>query len=271
MCAEYLESHVDSIIVRDDSFKPVCILGGIELLDNLRKNPTRDFQYASKVGEIMMRGFSTIDSNILLIDLIQSWKNSGRAFSIILNEYGDCSTVSARRLLDLGAKCSTDATVSSLTSRKAITCRKDATLGEILELMYKNKVRKLLLEDSHQFISDRLILSEISKILRFEPDVDNFIDLPVGRFKLAEAVEVEAEMHFNQLCVAMQAMDHPLVLSGDAVLTPWDICLGLISPNVGGIDPAGKNPQNLSALRHEPGLKHTSWFVNSEFAIRLSH
>jgi hypothetical protein len=40
MCAEYLDSFVDSIIVRDDDFKAIGIVGGFELLDHLRENPT---------------------------------------------------------------------------------------------------------------------------------------------------------------------------------------------------------------------------------------
>jgi hypothetical protein len=55
MCAEFLESSVDSIIVRDHGFKPIGIVGGYELLDHLRKNPTRDFQYRMKVSDNMFK------------------------------------------------------------------------------------------------------------------------------------------------------------------------------------------------------------------------
>lgn len=55
MCAQYLESAVDSIVVRDDDFRPIGIVGGYDLLDHLRKNPTRDSQYKAKVEEIMFR------------------------------------------------------------------------------------------------------------------------------------------------------------------------------------------------------------------------
>jgi len=76
MCAEYLDSFIDSIIVRDNDFKPVGIVGGFELLDHLRKNPTRDYQYRTRVGEIMLKGLPLIEKRIKLRDLIEIWKNS---------------------------------------------------------------------------------------------------------------------------------------------------------------------------------------------------
>jgi len=232
MCAEYLESVVDSIIVRDDDFKPIGIFGGFELLDCLRKNPTRDYKYNNKIGKIMHKNITQIDKVTRLADLIEIWKNSGRAFSIILNEYGDCSTVSARRMIEVGARCKTDTLVSSVRKSKVITFEIDATLGEVLDLMFNNRVRKLLLANSHQFISDRLILSEISKILRFQPDVDYFLDLPIKQFKMADAIEVTGDLKFNEVCSMMQTMDHAMVVYGDTVLTAWDVCLGLLSEGV---------------------------------------
>ena len=57
MC-EYLDSFIDMLfnrLVRDNDFKPIGIVGGFELLDHLRKNPTRDYQYRTRVGEIMLK------------------------------------------------------------------------------------------------------------------------------------------------------------------------------------------------------------------------
>lgn len=53
MCAQYLESVVDSIVVVDGDGIPVGIVGGYDLLDNIRKHPTRDFQYKTNVEQIM--------------------------------------------------------------------------------------------------------------------------------------------------------------------------------------------------------------------------
>jgi CBS domain-containing protein len=232
MCAQYLESTVDSIIVRDEGFKPIGIVGGYDLLDHLRRNPTRDSQYQTKVEEIMLKDFPQVENKTKFSELIEIWKNSGRAFAIILNEFGDCSTVSARRMVEVGTRCETDISVSFMPKKKIITFRQDDPLSKILDLMYENKTRKLILENSSQFISDRLILGEISKILRFQTDIDYFLDIPANRFKLENAKVISDDIKFNQLCSMMESMDYPYVVYKDTVVTPWDICLTLMSEDL---------------------------------------
>jgi CBS domain-containing protein len=232
MCAEYLDSFIDSIIVRDIDFKPIGIVGGFELLDHLRKNPTRDYQYRTKVGEIMLKGLPFIEKTTKLRDLIQIWKNSQRAFSIILNEFGDCSAISARRMIEVGTKCQTSISISSMPQKKIVTFRRDASLGEILDLMYENKTRKLLLEESNQFISDRLILGEVSKMLRFQTEIDYFLDISANQFTLENAQTITEDLKFNQICSIMEKMNHPFVVYKDTVFTPWDVCIILLSEDL---------------------------------------
>lgn len=232
MCAEYLDSFIDSIVVRDNDFRPVGIVGGFDLLDHIRKNPTRDSQYRTRVEEIMFKDLPQIEKKTRFSDLMQIWKNSRRAFAILLNEFGDCSTISARKLLEVGAKCKTDISISSMPRKRIVTFRRDASLGEMLDLMYKNKTRKLLLEDSNEFISDRLILGEISKMLRFQTDIDYFLEIPANQFRLEKAEEITEELKFNQICSIMERMDHPFAVYKDTVFTPWDICLTLLSEDL---------------------------------------
>ena len=133
MCAQYLESVVDSIIVRDKGFKPIGIVGGYELLGHIRKNPTRDFQYRTKVGEIMFKEVPQVEKKTKLADLVEMWKKSRRAFAIILNEFGDCSTVSVRKMIKLGARFKSDILISSMQKKEIVTFRLDDSLGKILD------------------------------------------------------------------------------------------------------------------------------------------
>jgi CBS domain-containing protein len=228
MCGEYLESAIDSIIVRDDDFKPIGIVGGYDLLDHLRKNPTRDFQYQTKVGEIMFKDLPQIEKKTKVRDLIEIWINARRAFAIIPNEFGDCSSVSARKMIEVGTKCKTDISVSSMPKKKIVTFQRDDSLGKVLNLMFENKTRKLLLENSNQFISDRLILGNISRILKFQTDIDNFLDIPISQFKLENVKAITEDLKFNQLCSIMEKMDYPYVVYKDTIFTPWDVCLALL-------------------------------------------
>jgi CBS domain-containing protein len=232
MCAQYLESTVDSIIVRDEDFKPIGIVGGYDLLYHLRKNPTRNSQYQTKVEEIMLKDFTQVENKTKFRDLMEIWKNSRRAFAIIINEFGDCSTVSARRMIGVGTRCKTDISLSSMPKKKIINFSQEDPLSKILDLMYENKTRKLILENSNQFISDRLILGEIAKILRFQTDIDNFLDIPASQFKLENAKVITEDLNFDQLCSIMEGLDHPYVVYKDTVVTPWDICVTLLSEDL---------------------------------------
>ncbi len=235
MCAHYIESVVDSIIVSENG-KPLGIVGGYDLLDHLRENPTRDFQYHHKVGEIMLSEFPQIDMKTKLKDLIEQWKNSRRAFAIITNEAGENFPISARKMLELGARCKTDISVSSMPKKKIATFHPDDSLGKVIDLMFENKARKLLLENSNQFISDRIILSGISNTLKFHKHVEDFLDLPINQFCLERVRVIKEDLKFNHLCSKMDKMDHPFVIYDDMPVTPWDVCLTLLSEDLTEFD-----------------------------------
>jgi predicted transcriptional regulator len=228
MCAQYLESTIDAILVRDDS-KPVGIVGGYDLLDHMRKNPTRDFQYTTQVGEIMFQNLPMIDRNTRFGDLMQEWKESRRAFAYLHNESGDYSPISARKMLEVGMRSASGTNISSMPKKKLVTFSKDDSLGRILDLMYENKTRKLILENSNQFISDRLILGDISRILKFQANFEYFLDIPASQLKMEYLRVIREDTELARLCSIMDKMDHPYVLYKDAVVTPWDVCLALES------------------------------------------
>ena len=98
--------------------------------------------------------------------------------------------------------------------------------------MYKNKTRKLVLENSNQYISDRLILGEISNTLRFQADIDNFLDIPAGQFKLEDVSVITEDLDFGRLCSMMEKMDYPCVVYNGNIITPWDVWLTLLSENL---------------------------------------
>lgn len=233
MCAQYLESAVDAIVVVDSDGTPVGIVGGYDLLDNLRKNPTRDFQYKTKVEEIMFGDVPEVEKETKLKDLIAKWQNTRRAFAILGNESDRYSAISARKMLDIGMRCKTNISASSLPKKKIVTFRPDDTIGKIINAMFENKTRKLVLENSNQFISDRLILGEISKILKFDKDVESFLDIPASRIRLDYAKVITEDLPFNSLCATMNKMEHPYVMYGDTLISPWDVCLALLSKDMG--------------------------------------
>ena len=231
ICAQYLESTVDSIVVRDDDGKPIGIVGGYDLLNHLRKNPTRDFQYKTRVEEIMFKDFPQVEKKTKLKDLIEKWKNTRRAFAIIPSEFDNYS-ISARKMLEVGMKCKSDITVSSMPKKKIVTFHPDDSLGKIIDLMFEHKTRKLLLENSNQFISDRLLLHEISRIIKFQKDIEYFLDVPASLLKLEYVKVITEDLKFDHLCTMMEKMEHPYVIYKDNSISPWDACLTLLSEDL---------------------------------------
>jgi predicted transcriptional regulator len=226
MCAQHLESTIDSIVVRDNG-KPIGIVGGYDLLDHLRKNPTRDFQYQHKIEKIMFKKFPQIEKQTKFKDLIEKWKDTRRAFAVISKNSGDFSPISARKMLDLGTRFKTDISISSMPKKKIITFQGDEPLRKILDLMFDNKTRKLLLVNSNQFISDRTILEGLSRMIKFQKNIDNFLDVPINQVTFDHIKVITEDLKFDQLCFVMNKMEHPYVIYKDIIVSPWDVCLAL--------------------------------------------
>ncbi len=232
MCVQYLESSIDSIVIRDDEHNPIGIIGGYDLLNHIRENPTRDSQYQTKVKEIMFKDLLIVEKTTPFKDLMEKWMASRRAFAIIPNAFQGYSPISARKMLEIGIKCKTNVSISSMPKKKMITFQPDDSLRTIVDLMFEHKTRKLLLEYSNQFISDRLVLKKISELLKFYPDVDNLLDIPVNQVELEYVTVIKQDLDLNQVCRKMYKMDHPYVIYKDISVTPWDICNVLMSEKI---------------------------------------
>ena len=232
MCVQYLESLVDSIVIRDDDHKPLGLIGGYDLLKHIRANPTRNSQYETKVKEIMYKNLLIVEKGTTFQNLMEKWSASRRSFAIIPNAFQGYSPISARKMLEVGIKCKTHITISSMPKKKIITFQPDDSLSKIVDLMFEHNTRKLLLEYSNQFISDRLILKEITKLLKFHPNVDNLLDSPINQIELDDMTVILEDLNLNQLCTKMYEMDHPYVVYKDISVTPLDICNVLMSEKI---------------------------------------
>jgi predicted transcriptional regulator len=231
MCAQYLESAIDALVVQDNG-KPIGIVGGYDLLEHLRKNPTRNSQYQHKTHEIMFKEVPEVNKQTKFKDLMDTWKNSRRAFAVIQNKSGSYSPISARKMLEVGRKYKTDLSISSMPKKKIITFQGDEPLRDILDLMFDNKTRKLLLGNSNQFISDRTILEGLSRITKFQKDIENFLDIPINKFTFDHIKVITEDLSFDRLCSVMNRMEHPYVIYKDIVISPWDVCLALSSEDI---------------------------------------
>lgn len=232
MLIHYLESFTDTLVVRDYRHRPIGLIAGKTIIENLIKNPTADFLDNTKVEDIMEKDVFVVTPQTKLGDLLLKWVQTRRAFALIENRFGDYSSLSVRKLLEIAAKCKTTYTISEMPKNKVITFKKDDTIGDVMNSMLDNKTRKLLLEGSSQFIDDRIILEKIKKEMEYLHGVDNFLDLPINPLQLPKAQVISEDVTIPEISKIMYSMVYPYVIFKDHVISPWDICLSLQSEEI---------------------------------------
>lgn len=236
MLAHNLESFTDSVVVRDSIEKekkfgdhPIGIVGGKEIIENVLLNPHSNFFERTHAEDVMYQQWPVVTKQSKLFELLDNWRSTKRAFAIIPNELNDYSPISTRRVLEIGMKVKTDITISELPKKRLVTFKKDDKIGDIMNLMLKNKTRKLILEGSASFISDRIIVEKIAEDLKFLRDVENFLLLPIKNFRLENVKEVQENLSLPEASKLLYEMEHPYLMCKDHVLSPFDVCMALAS------------------------------------------
>jgi len=232
MMIHYLESFTDSLVVTEGDEKPIGVIGGREIIENVFEDPSSDFFDNMTVEQIADKNLTILSEKSNLGELLETWKKTKRAFSIIPNNYGGYAAISGRKILEIGLNCVTDITVSELPQKRVLTFEKDSTLKEIIGLMLENNTRKLLLKDTNCFISDRLIIQSIAQEFDFFRNVKFLGKRVQESFKLEEAKKISKDVNLAEIAKIMYSMLHPYVIYHEQVITPWDICMALESDRI---------------------------------------
>lgn len=228
----HLETFTDSLVVTKDD-QPVGIVGAVEILEGVLKNPTAAFFENTTTDQIMNTDkLIMLKPRTTLLELLQHWRQTRRAFAIIPNQYHGYSVISARKLLEVGASCKTNISVSSIPKKNMITFRKDNSVREIISLMFENKTRKLVLKDTSFFISDRIIIEKITRELNCLQNTDNFLEMKADIFRLDEAKKISGNLKISEASKIMYDMQSPYLMIENHVVTPWDIAMSLSSDDI---------------------------------------
>ena len=228
MLIHYLESFTDSLVVTDKN-EPIGIVGGKDIIEGILKNPSSDFFDKKTIQEIMDTNPVQISKQTTLGELLNEWKKSRRAFSMIPNQYGGYSAVSARRILEIGINCKTEMMISELPKKAVVSFKKEDNVGTVINLMLEHGTRKLILEDSTKFISDRMIVEKIARDLDYLRNTDNFLELPASAFSLEDAKVQTENIQVQKVYKILFGMLHPYIIFKDQVISPWDLCMNLES------------------------------------------
>ena len=224
----HLESFTDSLVVTKDE-KPLGLVGGFEILKGVYGDPSYRFFDKTLVEEVTNRNLLMVTANTTLAELLERWIETRRAFALIPNRYHGYSVITARKILEVGIISRIGINISEMNRKKVITFGKEDTIRDIIRSMFDNKTRKLVLEGTSQFISDRIIIQKIVRDLGFLQRVEDFLDMETGIFRLGEASIVSDELSFWQACDMMYTMNSPYLLSKDNILSPWDAVMTIAS------------------------------------------
>ncbi len=228
LLSHYLESFTDSLVVIKDE-SPVGVIGGIELLNGVLKNPTSDFFDNTSVSKIMNEKLTIITKQTRLSDLLKQWQETRRAFAIISNPFSGYSAVSARKILEIAIMYGDVMTISEIPKKRAITFNNNYTVRDIITSMFENKTRKLILEHTSSFISDRIIIEKIVKELNHLHNIKGFLDMKASIFKLENAKVISENSSIQQASKIMYEMLSPYLMANDQAISPWDVVMSLKS------------------------------------------
>ena len=217
----FLESLTDQLVVMDKK-EPCGVIGGYDIINNVLKNPSFDLFENETVDEIMYDEFLLDSDSTKISELLQKWRQSRRAFSIIQNN-SHFFAVSIRTLLGVYPFLDTDLTIHDIPKKNTNHYAKDQSVREILNLMLQNKTRRLVLENTQLYISDRIIIEKISTDLNYLYMIDDFLDMNCSIFQPAQAKIISPHATVQKLCEILYTADHPYVINDEQVFSPFDI------------------------------------------------
>jgi CBS domain-containing protein len=204
----HLETLTDSLVATSND-KPIGIIGGIEVLEGILKNQTREFLDKTAIGDVMSKNLLIMNSKNKFSELVNQWQKTRRAFAIIPNQYKGYSVISARKILEIGTSFKINTTVASIPTKKIITFHKNDTVRQIIQRMFDNNTRKLVLEGTSSYINDRIIIQKLVREFNCLRDGRDFLGMNSDIFSLEEAKNVSETLTITEACKIMQDMKSP--------------------------------------------------------------
>lgn len=221
MLVRLLASHTNNLVVME-SDTPVGMIGSKELLNGIYENPTHEFFSEHVVHELMNKGLDIISPKTKVDDLLNKMSYFGRDFALVQTTDGEFSTISARRLLEVGILCDTRIKVSDMPAKKIITFQKEDTVGFLIREMLQNNTDVVILEHTPLFVTPQIIFEKISE-LNYLDGIDNFLDSKISTLNLKSGRIIPDNITVPEMCKIMLSMKNSFVMTQNNVLTPWDL------------------------------------------------
>ena len=212
----------NNIVVMEKEF-PVGIIGYKEIIKSILRNPTNDVFNHTTAKKIMNRVFYLDNRRVKLKTILQQMNKTDKIFSVIQNSQYDFSAVSIREILEIGSMCNSEIVASEEPSRRLIKISRDNSIKEVLDLLSKNEVEFVVLDNDSLILDARTILEKITTDLNFLEDEDNFLNLNASIFQFHTPKLIPEKISFSELCKVMLDMRYPYLATKNRIWTPIDV------------------------------------------------
>ena len=219
--ATSLNSFSDGLAVMDGK-DPIGTIGGRIFLTHLRQNPTHSFFKQKKAKEIMTTGLQVLQVKTCFSEIMQIWQKTKFGFSAVQKD-GTLYALSLRNLLLLIPELNSKIKLSDLPKKSVVTFNKDNSIGDIIQLMFKNKVRRVMLEGTNQIVSDRTLLNDICIEMNYLKYTENVLNLSSTVLNTELPEEITDDISISELAQNLSLQVLPTVHFNENIITPWDL------------------------------------------------
>ncbi|MDE1812657.1 MAG: hypothetical protein KGH85_07315 [Thaumarchaeota archaeon] len=221
MLIRLLATHTNNLVSIENDM-PVGMIGSREVLQGMYTNPTHDFFSEQTVNSIMSKNLEIVSTKMRVYDLLKKMNDARRDFALVQTTDGEFSTISARRLLEVGILCDTRIKIADMPSKKVITFQKEDNIGFLIGEMLRNNTDVVILEKTPLFITPQTIFEKISE-LNYLDDVDDFLEYKANTLNLKTGRIISDNITVPEMCKIMLGMKNAFIMTQNNVLTPWDL------------------------------------------------
>ena len=221
MLIRFLATHTNNLVAIENDM-PVGMIGSKEVLQGMYSNPTHDFFSEQTVNSIMNKSLEMVSAKMRVYDLLKKMNDIRRDFALVQTTDGEFSTISARRLLEVGILCDTRIKIADMPSKKVITFQKEDNIGFIIGEMLRNNTDIVILEKTPLFVTPQTIFEKISE-LNYLDDVDDFLEYKANTLNLKTGRIISDNITVPEMCKIMLGMKNAFIMTQNNVLTPWDL------------------------------------------------
>ncbi len=222
MLVRLSESLASNLVVINNG-TAVGMLGAREVLKGFIKNPTHDFLHNTITKNIMNHDPCIVEKSTKFSELVKKLQKFKTDFAILQDDNGRFSTISIKRIIELGLMCDTEVTISQIQKNNTVFCTNDDTIRMLIQTMLDANVNDIAVKNTPSVITGVIILEKIQNEINNSHKISEILEQKVSDLKPYEATITRGDLSIPVLCKLMLTTKHPYVMTADQIFTPYDL------------------------------------------------